>query len=242
MQAQGVVVVAAPRTGSTLCLGLLNALPDVHIVGEWGQPLTYLMRMHMAVWHQQARNHGAVPDERWPHHGLVGVDLDEWLTDLAQTYRKILPPARTQGFKEVFWDDLEPREYASYVNIVHRALGSDVVWVCLTRPDRVSEWTAPALAFQNYLRDNELTHDLDYQTLLADPDMVCSDLARAVLRRELSPDEWWAMRMVLSQPHSTSGRVPSALMTNVGDYSSAFEHRDKWKSQHPLGAKEPTCR
>lgn len=236
-QRQGVVVVAWPRTGSTLTLGLLNAIPGTHVVGEWWLPWVPLVNsVHRLDRWRGEEQAAALNGTRWPHHGLDSVDREEYATDLAMAVRRQMlrsasddPPPVTLGFKENNWASVKPRMYPRFTEMLLRTLGEDTLFVLLDRNLRdasasrgndIAKMRArrrPALRYQSWLAENGYpVLKLRYKQF-TDPDtdsllMTLREIFSAVADRDPSAPELEAMLTVANTPHSSAPRHASAVI------------------------------
>jgi hypothetical protein len=101
---QYVFIVTYGRSGSTLLMGLVNAIPGYRILGENGNALYHLYHAHAAV----ASTHERFPDAREPstaHYGAPRMRPEAFRVGLVETFvRDVLRPEpgdRVLGFKEI---------------------------------------------------------------------------------------------------------------------------------------------
>lgn len=97
------LIVTCGRTGSTLLMGLLNALPGVVIRGENHSFCFGLHQAHQSLlaWAASASKDGSVAD---PFHGGRDLQPERFITQARELLRTQLlgeAPARCWGFKEI---------------------------------------------------------------------------------------------------------------------------------------------
>lgn len=121
-----VFVVTYGRSGSTLLMGLLNAIPGYRILGENGNALYQLFQAYAAIATAHEKFPGALhQDPRSAWYGAPRLRPERFRADLVESFvRNVLRPEpgdRVLGFKEVRYTLEHMPDLAEFLDFVRRA-------------------------------------------------------------------------------------------------------------------------
>lgn len=221
-----VMVVTYGRTGSTLLMGLLNAIPGFLIRGENGNFCRHLFDAHEALAHAAAQDFTAgsgVPTHPW--FGIREVDLVDWRRRCAELIRATLrPPGDPRqpsvlGFKEIHYNDFTyhvPR-FLDFMHLLFPGLGIIMLHRDLDEV-ATSDWWGriPRERFDQVIPPLDKcmrlfaaahpsrTYELDYRDIVGRGERL-----RGLFAFLGATYDEEAVKAVLSVPHSSKTKRPS---------------------------------
>jgi hypothetical protein len=119
-----VFIVTYGRSGSTLLMGLLNAIPGYRILGENGNALYRLYQAHAAIASTHEKNPDAL-EPRSAYYGAPRMRPEQFRVGLVETFiRDVLRPKpgdRVLGFKEIRYTYEHLEDFAGFIEFLRTA-------------------------------------------------------------------------------------------------------------------------